>query len=142
MRRPWAVPCLWPAVSRQVLAGPAAAQRPPLPRGVVLATGGTIASQYDPATGALAPALTGEDLVRAVPGLDSVARVEVEQIANVGSFDMTPEIWLRLSERTNQLLEAGDVAGAVVPHGTDTLEGTGYFLDLTVTSPTPVVLVG
>lgn len=142
MRRPWAVPCLLLAMILQVLAGPAAAQTPPLPRVVVLATGGTIASQYDPATGALAPALTGEDLVRAVPGLDSVARVEVEQIANVGSFDMTPEIWLRLSERTNQLLEAGDVAGVVVTHGTDTLEETGYFLDLTVTSPKPVVMVG
>ena len=55
--------------------------QPALPRVVVLATGGTIASRFDPAIGALAPAATGADLVRAVPGLDKIARVDVEQIA-------------------------------------------------------------
>jgi len=124
---------LWPA--------PSAAQRA-LPRVVVLATGGTIASTRDPATGALKAALTGAELIRAVPGLDTIARVEVEQIANVGSFDITPEIWLRLAERANQLLQAPDVSGVVVTHGTDTLEETAYFLDLTVTGAKPVVLVG
>jgi L-asparaginase len=65
---------------------PVMAQTPAaLPRVVVLATGGTIASKFDPKIGALAPAMTGEALVGAVPGLDKVARVEVEQIANIGS---------------------------------------------------------
>jgi Asparaginase, N-terminal len=114
----------------------------PLPRVVVLATGGTIASRFDPAIGALAPAATGADLVRAVPGLDKIARVDVEQIANIGSYDMTPDIWRHLSRRTNELLATNDVAGVVVTHGTDTLEETAYFLDLTVTSPKPVIVVG
>ena len=114
----------------------------PLPRVVVLATGGTIASKFDPAIGALAPALTGDALVRAVPGLDKVARVDVEQIANIGSYDMTPEIWRRLSKRANELLATNGISGVVVTHGTDTLEETAYFLDLTVTSQKPVVLVG
>lgn len=113
-----------------------------LPRVVVLATGGTIASQYDPQRGGLAPALTGADLVRAVPGLDSIATVQVEQIANVGGFDMTPEIWRRLARRANELLADTSVSGIVVTHGTDTLEETAYFLDLTITSTKPVVLVG
>lgn len=113
-----------------------------LPRVVVLATGGTIASQFDPAKGGLAPTLTGADLVRAVPGLEKVARVDVEQIANIGSYDMTPDIWRRLSKRVNELLTIADVNGIVVTHGTDTLEETAYFLDLTVTSSKPVILVG
>ena len=113
-----------------------------LPRVVVLATGGTIASRFDPAIGALAPAATGADLVRAVPGLDKIARVDVEQIANIGSYDMTPDIWRNLSRRTNALLATNDVAGVVVTHGTDTLEETAYFLDLTVTSSKPVIVVG
>jgi L-asparaginase len=113
-----------------------------LPRVVVLATGGTIASRFDPAIGALAPAATGADLVRAVPGLDKIARVDVEQIANIGSYDMTPEIWRRLAKRANELLAMDSVRGVVVTHGTDTLEETAYFLDLTVTSAKPVVLVG
>jgi L-asparaginase len=113
-----------------------------LPRVVVLATGGTIASRYDSVTRALAPALTGVDLVRAVPGLDTIARVDVEQVANIGSFDITPEIWRRLAKRANELLADPDVSGVIVTHGTDTLEETAYFLDLTITSNKPVVLVG
>jgi len=113
-----------------------------LPRVFVLATGGTIASQYDPDTGALAPALSGEEIVQAVPGLSGVARVSVEQIANVGSRDMTPEIWRTLSSRANELLASDEVSGVVVTHGTDTLEETAYFLDLTVTTDKPVVVVG
>ena len=113
-----------------------------LPLVVVLATGGTIASRFDPAVGALAPAATGADLVKAVPGLDKLARVEVEQIANIGSNDMTPEIWRRLSKRANELLAKDGISGVVVTHGTDTLEETAYFLDLTVTSAKPVIVVG
>jgi L-asparaginase len=77
-----------------------------------------------------------------VPGLDKIARVDVEQIANIGSYDMTPDIWRQLSRRTNELLATNDVTGVVVTHGTETLEETAYFLDLTVTSPKPVIVVG
>jgi L-asparaginase len=119
-----------------------ALQAQTLPRVVVLATGGTIASRFDPAIGALAPAVTGDALVKAVPGLEKVASVDVEQIANIGSYDMTPEIWRRLAKRTNELLATDGISGVVVTHGTDTLEETAYFLDLTVTSEKPVVLVG
>ena len=113
-----------------------------LPKVVVLATGGTIASTYDSISGALRAALSGEEIVRAVPGLGEIARVEVEQIANVGSRDMTPAIWTTLARRANELLASPDVTGIVVTHGTDTLEETAYFLDLTVTSTKPVVVVG
>ncbi len=67
-------------------------------------------------------------------GLDKVAVVEVEQIANIGSYDMTPDIWRRLSTRANELLARDGVSGIVVTHGTDTLEETAYFLNLTITS--------
>lgn len=112
------------------------------PRVVVLSTGGTIASVYDEATGGFAPALTGEELVRAIPGLDTLARVQVEQVVNVPSTDMTPTLWHEVSRRANRLLADTDVAGVVVTHGTDTLEETAYWLDLTVTSHRPVVVVG
>jgi L-asparaginase len=113
-----------------------------LPRVVILATGGTIASRYDPAIGGLAPALSGSDLVAAVPDLGKVAQVSVEQIANVGSPDITPAIWQTLAARANAVLARPDVAGVVVTHGTDTLEETAYFLDLTVASDKPVIVVG
>lgn len=128
-------------VALLVAARPIAAQDA-LPRVVVLATGGTIASTYDEEIGALRAALTGDEIVSAVPGLDELARVSVEQIANVNSRDMTPAIWLQLSRRANELLSEPDVAGIVVTHGTDTLEETAYFLDLTVASDKPIVVVG
>lgn len=111
------------------------------PKVVILSTGGTIASQYDEEKGGLVPALTGEDLIKAVPELAEHARVEVEQVANIGSPDMTPDIWLRLALRASTLL-AGNVSGVVVTHGTDTLEETAYFLDLAVDSDKPVIMVG
>ncbi len=108
----------------------------------VLSTGGTIASKHDPAKGGYVPALSGEDLVAAVPAIQKIAQIRVEQISNVGSPNMTPEIWLRLAERANSLLAKNEITGIVVTHGTNTLEETAYFLDLTVTGSKPVILVG
>ncbi len=113
-----------------------------LPEVVVLATGGTIASTYDEESGALRAALTGDEIVASVEGLAELAEIRVEQIANVNSRDMTPDIWLRLSARANELLADPEVRGIVVTHGTDTLEETAFFLDLTVDSDKPVVVVG
>ncbi len=113
-----------------------------LPRVVVLSTGGTIASVYDSVGGGFAPALGGEQLVAAVPGLDTIAVVEVAQVANVSSTDMTPALWMEVRRRASEMLARPDVAGVVVTHGTDTLEETAYFLDLTVSSRKPVVVVG
>jgi L-asparaginase len=113
-----------------------------LPSIGVLSTGGTIASRQDPAKGGYVPALSGEDLVAAVPAIKKIAQIQVEQISNIPSPDMTPEIWLRLAGRINELLARPEIAGVVVTHGTDTLEETAYFLDLTINSNKPVILVG
>jgi L-asparaginase len=113
-----------------------------LPKVVVLSTGGTIASKQDPVKGGYVPALSGEDLVAAVPAIKKIAQIQVEQISNIPSPEMTPEIWLRLAGRVNELLAEPEIVGIVVTHGTDTLEETAYFLDLTTVSVKPVILVG
>ena len=112
-----------------------------LPTIVVLATGGTIASRQNLTQGTSLPSLSGNELVSAVPALRKIATIRTEQIATVGSRDITPAIWLRLAARANQLLAMPDVAGIVITHGTDTLEETAWFLDLTVQSNKPVVIV-
>jgi L-asparaginase len=113
-----------------------------LPIVAVLSTGGTIASQQNPLKGGYEAVLTGEDLVAAVPAIRKVARVRVEQISNISSSDMNPEIWMRLAGRVNELLAMPELAGVVITHGTNTLEETAYFLDLVVTGSKPVILVG
>ena len=119
----------------QVLATPLVAQE--LPRVLVIATGGTIAGQ---ATGGQ---LTGAQIVEAVPQLAEVARIEVEEFSRVGSSAITPDHWVRLSRRINEIFDTdSDLAGLIVTHGTDTLEETAYFLHLTVEDARPVVVVG
>ena len=119
-----------------------AANDPQLPVVAVLSTGGTIASKQNPSKGGYEAALTGEDLVAAVPAIRKVAQIRVEEISNISSSDITPEIWIRLARRVNDLLAMPNIAGVVVTHGTNTLEETAYFLDLTTTGSKPVILVG
>ncbi len=140
---------LVPVVAVVVLApGAAAAQTPAanLPLVWVLATGGTISGKGATSTSLAdykSGALRGEDLVAAVPEIAQVARVQVEQIANISSTDITTAHWLTLAKRINAIFDADPaVAGVVVTHGTNTLEETAYFLNLTVKHDRPVVVVG
>ncbi|NLC12270.1 MAG: asparaginase [Firmicutes bacterium] len=107
---------------------------------VVVSTGGTIAMRYDPERESVLPALTGSELVEAVPPLADVCPLELVEFSNTPSPYITPPIMLKLSQKLDELLLAEDVAGAVVTHGTDTLEETAYLLDLTLQSSKPVCL--
>ncbi|MCF8032488.1 MAG: asparaginase [Desulfarculaceae bacterium] len=121
-------------------AGPALAKQK-LPLVVVVATGGTIAEKTGGSGGAQ-PALTGDSLVAAVPGLGKIARVKVVNLVNIDSSQMTPAIWTKLSRAVDAELAKPEVAGAVVTHGTDTMAEGAWFLDLTLTSPKTVVFTG
>ena len=120
------------------------AQNKPLPKIVILATGGTIAGAAATGTqaGYTSGAVTIDAMLAAVPGIKDLASVKGEQISNVGSQDMTFDIMLTLAKRINVLLAQNDVDGIVVTHGTDTMEETAFFLNLVVKSAKPVVMVG
>ncbi|EDU7996493.1 L-asparaginase [Salmonella enterica subsp. diarizonae] len=110
----------------------------------ILATGGTIAgssvSKTD-TTNYKAGSLGINMLISSVPELSEIANVKGEQISNVISDDVGSDIQLKLSHRVNQLFKEGQ-QGVVITHGTDTLEESAFFLDLTVKSEHPVVFVG
>ena len=116
------------------------------PNIVILATGGTIAgraasrlalSEYKGGT------VSGRELVDAVPELAEIARVEVEQFGSLSSSNMTFAKWRALHERIDALYTSDpELAGIVVTHGTNTLEETAYFLNLTVRHERPVVVAG
>src|SRR5262249_26583345 len=81
-----------------------------------------------------------EQLLAAVPQARKLAALRGEQISNIGSQDMNDEVWLKLARRVNELAAMPDVDGIGITHGTDTIEETGYFLNLVVKSRKPVVL--
>lgn len=110
----------------------------------VLATGGTIAGEgkTEVTAGYKAGAITVDQLLSAVPEIKDIATIKAEQVDNIGSQDMNDKVWLKLSKRVNELIKQDDVAGIVITHGTDTQEETAYFLNLTVKSDKPVILVG
>lgn len=120
------------------------AQNKDLPNVVILATGGTIAGTAQGAdqAGYTAGKLGVTAMIEAVPGIRELANLKGEQISNVGSQDMTVEIWLKLAKRINDLLATEEVDGIVITHGTDTQEETAYFLNLVVKSDKPVVTTG
>lgn len=114
------------------------------PKIKVLATGGTIAGAQASTSeiGYKSGTFSVNDLIKAVPGLDKLADLSGEQVANIGSQTMNHDVWLKLAKRVNEVLKENDTAGVVITHGTDTLEETAYFLSLVVKSDKPVVLVG
>src|SRR5262249_31373957 len=114
------------------------------PNIVILATGGTIAGAAPSGTqaGYQSGTVTIDAMITAVPGIRDLANIKGEQISNVGSQDMSFEILLKLAKRINDLAKSSDIDGFVITHGTDTMEESAFFLNLTVKTEKPVVMVG
>ncbi len=114
------------------------------PRVAILATGGTIAgsaatsvdASYQPGV------LSINEILKSVPDLEKVAQLTGIQICNISSQNMEEKIWLQLLAVINDLFEKDLCDGIVITHGTDTMEETAYFLNLTVKHSRPVVLTG
>ena len=81
---------------------------------------------------------------KSIPEIKKVARVKVEQIANIGGCRTSRSLHrITLANRINTIFgDDPDVKGVVVTHGTNTLEETAYFLNLTVKHDRPVIMVG
>ncbi len=132
--------------SAEPISMPATVSSEGLPLIAVLATGGTIAGVQAGANATassyVAGSISADQLMASVPQLATLARLRTEQIANVGSQNMTHAVWQALATRVQALASDDDVRGIVITHGTDTLEETAYFLGLVAPANKPLVLVG
>lgn len=109
---------------------------------VILGTGGTIAGRAAQAgdnVGYVAGQVSVGDLIAAVPALAAVP-MDVEQVAQIDSKDMDFAVWQTVLSRLACHLARPEVAGAVITHGTDTLEETAFFLQRVLQPAKPVVL--
>jgi glutamyl-tRNA(Gln) amidotransferase subunit D len=113
-----------------------------LPTISILGTGGTIASKVDYRTGGVYASFSPRDIATQIPELKEIANIKCEEVMNVMSEDMTPEIWVRMAKEVAQDVKAG-YKGIIVTHGTDTLHYTAAALSFMLRDlPCPVALVG
>ncbi|WP_040208326.1 asparaginase [Neobacillus jeddahensis] len=109
---------------------------------VLLTTGGTIASKANKDSGKLASgALTGEELA-AMCNLPNDIEVIVDSVLQKASIHITFDDLVYLKNKIDNYFKDETVSGVVVTHGTDTMEETAYFLDLTINDHRPVVVTG
>ncbi len=109
---------------------------------VVLTTGGTIASKWSKESGLYTSgAMTGEELIDTNKfGLD--VHIETETVFQIPSNTMDFTRLMALRERIIEHMKDPGVQGIVITHGTDTLEESAYFLDLTLNEKRPIVMTG
>lgn len=108
---------------------------------VVIHTGGTISMHMNNLTGAVIPGDTNP-LNADIDKLSQYAKIVEIEAFNLPSPHMTPHEMFLLKNIIDEQSSQMQVDGFVITHGTDTLEETAYFLDLTIERNTPIILTG
>ncbi len=107
----------------------------------IISTGGTVSSIIDYSTGAVHPAFTAGDLLRANPELIDLANYDVKALYNILSENMEPKYWVEAARNIADDISNG-AEGVVLAHGTDTMHYTSAALSFLIRTPVPIVLTG
>ena len=112
------------------------------PTVAVIFTGGTISMKVDREFGGVVPKLSAAEILGTVQSIHEIATIIPIEFGRYPGPHVTPDIMLSLSDVVREQLTKPEIDGVVVTHGTDTLEETAYFLDLTCKSEKPIVVIG
>lgn len=107
----------------------------------LITTGGTIASRQVSNGLLKSGAISGKELAELCQ-LPEEIEVKVIDVFQLPSMHIGFDQMLEIREAILQELQDPEVEGVVVTHGTDTLEETAYFLDLTIGDDRTVVITG
>jgi len=107
---------------------------------LIIHTGGTISMQEDVSTGEVKPG-SSHPLTEQIIPLENVS-LTVKELFHIPSPHITLKEMLEIKNTIIKFYKAEQIDGVVITHGTDTLEETAYFLDLTLDIPIPVVVTG
>lgn len=106
---------------------------------LLIGTGGTIASQIT--REGLAPELSTQQLLAAIPAISKICRVDCIQLLNLDSTNIGPEHWRQMARCIREQYD--DYDGFVLTHGTDTMAYTAAALSYLIQgSPKPILLTG
>jgi L-asparaginase len=109
---------------------------------LVVFTGGTFSMKIDKKTGGAVPRYSGNELLDKIPEAKKHADITCYDFGKYPGPHMTPELMMSLSKKIRELMKEENYTGIIVTHGTDTLEETAYFLDLTIKTGIPIVVIG
>jgi L-asparaginase len=109
---------------------------------VIVFTGGTFSMKIDKETGGAIPHYHGNQLLKMIPEAETEAKISLYEFGMYPGPHMTPELMFELSKKINEYAASDKIDGIIITHGTDTLEETAYFLDLTVKTSKPIVVIG
>ena len=105
---------------------------------LLIATGGTIAMKVDEEKGGAVPSVNGDELIKYLPPIENLSKIDIYEFSNIPSPYMNLELWIKLAKLIDEKADLYD--GFVITHGTDTLEETAFFLELTLKTKKPVAL--
>ncbi len=109
---------------------------------IIVFTGGTFSMKIDKTTGGAIPHFHGNQLLEMIPEAGVEANISMCEFGMYPGPHMTPELMLQLSKKIKEYANSDDIDGIIVTHGTDTLEETAYFLDLTINTKKPIIVIG
>jgi len=98
--------------------------------------------KIDKKTGGAVPRYSGDELLDKIPEAKELADITCYDFGKYPGPHMTPQLMMELSKKIRGLMKEENYTGAIVTHGTDTLEETAYFLDLTIQTESPIVVIG
>ncbi len=117
-------------------------KNPALPNVSILQIGGTIAARVDYKSGAVFSSFEPADLVSMFPELLNLANLESRLVSNMFSEDMQFAHYRKIAAEIEKEMKK-DIAGIILPHGTDTMTYSSAALSFMIENPkVPIIMVG